>query len=342
MPPSVAARTDNDIRDDAAGAQRVQLAQESKARREQEMLDLRARNAQQALRNANTGLRTDVNIEDEAAGIARVELAAASKARREETARRMARRNAEMRARNAETDLRTDANIEDEAAGAARVKMAAESKERRAMEARELAHRNAQMRQRLKAMRSRTDTRTGNADLDASSMQQTEDEKQRRSAAEEEAAELLQLRSMLATETPQQRLRRLGHKDPSRGWDSSPHKPIPYSLRGLKPVYSADPWTRTALESWSRLEMRPSSSYATAGLTKLDDGSRDDIVALRQRKMAEDRAAIAGTKHQKPWDESQWKYVPPSLRGLRPVTNEPWARDADVNEGLELMQNLDA
>ena len=105
MPPTVAARTDSDITDEAAGARRIQLAQESKARKEQEIADLRARNAQQAVRTASAGARTDVNIEDEAAGIARVELAAASKARRAEEARQMAQRNAELRARNKGTGV---------------------------------------------------------------------------------------------------------------------------------------------------------------------------------------------------------------------------------------------
>ena len=339
MPGPVAPRTDNDIRDEAAGARRLQLAQESKARKLQEISELRARNSEMAARNRSAGLRTDVNIEDEAAGIARVELAAASKARREEAARQMARRNAEMRQRTKGTDLRTDARIEDEAAGAARVQMASESKARRDQERKALARRNAEMRNRLMAMRSRTDTRTGNADLSMVTPE-TEEEDRERSRAEEEANELLHLRSMLAREAPTERLRRASA---GRGaWDNSPFKPVPHPLRGYKPMSSYEPWSRTALETWSRLEMRPSTSYATAGLTKLDDGQRDDIASLRKRQVAESAAAIAGTSHPKEWDSTQWKYVPPSLRGLRPVTNEPWARDAEVNETTEVMQLLDA
>ena len=34
------------------------------------------------------------------------------------------------------------------------------------------------------------------------------------------------------------------------------------------------------------------------------------------------------------WDSSVWKYVPHALKGIKPVTNEPWARDAGMNEGL--------
>ena len=30
------------------------------------------------------------------------------------------------------------------------------------------------------------------------------------------------------------------------------------------------------------------------------------------------------------WDSSVWKYVPHALKGIKPVTNEPWARDEAV------------
>lgn len=30
------------------------------------------------------------------------------------------------------------------------------------------------------------------------------------------------------------------------------------------------------------------------------------------------------------WDSSTWRYVPHSLKGIKPVTNEPWARDEAV------------
>jgi len=341
MPPTVAARTDSDITDEAAGARRIQLAQESKARKEQEIADLRARNAQQAVRTASAGARTDVNIEDEAAGIARVELAAASKARRAEEARQMAQRNAELRARNKGTGVKTDVNIDDEEAGAARIKMAAESKARRTQDAQELARQNAQMRLRLRSMRTRTDTRSGKADI-SQQVEISEEERARRAQAEEEAAELLQVRTMLAKETPQERLKRLGKIGSSDGWNSSVYKPVPHSLRGLKPIYSAEPWCRDHLEKWCSSGMSPSQLYSTATFMKLDDGQRDTVAQQFRRKKNEENYAIMKATHASPWDPTPWVYVPPGLRGLRPVTNEPWARDADVNEGLGMMQDLDA
>lgn len=41
---------------------------------------------------------------------------------------------------------------------------------------------------------------------------------------------------------------------------------------------------------------------------------------------------------EKGWDGSIMKYVPHALRGLKPVTNEPWARDEAVyrkNDGMD-------
>lgn len=36
--------------------------------------------------------------------------------------------------------------------------------------------------------------------------------------------------------------------------------------------------------------------------------------------------AITETQAEKDWDSTTMKYVPYGLRGLKPVTNEPWAR----------------
>ena len=36
------------------------------------------------------------------------------------------------------------------------------------------------------------------------------------------------------------------------------------------------------------------------------------------------------TQQEKNWDGSTMRYVPYALRGLKPVTNEPWARDEAV------------
>lgn len=76
-------------------------------------------------------------------------------------------------------------------------------------------------------------------------------------------------------------------------------------------------------------------AVATASLKKLDDGQRDDQAALRRRRKEEETKAAEET-NRKPWDGSVWMYVPPALKGLKPVTPEPWARDGEAyKSGLE-------
>ena len=71
---------------------------------------------------------------------------------------------------------------------------------------------------------------------------------------------------------------------------------------------------------------------ATASLQKLNDGQNDDIAMLRRRRAeeAEEAASVTGRPV---WDTSTWMYVPSSLKGLKPSTSEPWARDGDVYSG---------
>ena len=68
-------------------------------------------------------------------------------------------------------------------------------------------------------------------------------------------------------------------------------------------------------------------AHSTAGLRKLDDGQSDDIVKLRRRRQEEDQR-FAFQTNRRPWDSSVWIYIPPALKGVKPVTLEPWARCA--------------
>ena len=74
---------------------------------------------------------------------------------------------------------------------------------------------------------------------------------------------------------------------------------------------------------------------ATSGLRKLPDGQNDSIAELfRRRKGEEDAAAVATGRPG--WDSSQYRYIPPALKGCKPVTPEPWAKDeANYVAGLE-------
>ena len=140
-------------------------------------------------------------------------------------------------------------------------------------------------------------------------------------------------------------------------WDPRPFRPVPYECRGLRPVVSKEPWQSNEIKkAWAKrdagqakeakrgssvreINMLPDDeaetsldaiaggyNYATATFVQLDDGKRDSVAQLFNRRVRED-ALIANKTRRDAWDGSAWRYVPPALRGLKPVTDEPWARD---------------
>ena len=142
-------------------------------------------------------------------------------------------------------------------------------------------------------------------------------------------------------------------------WDPRPLRTVPYECRGLRPVVSKEPWqTKSVKEAWARrdaaqlneakpdpankpinLEQLPDEeaetgldalcggyNYATATFLRLDDGSHDSVAQLYNRRRREDALKAHATRRDG-WDPTPWRYVPPALRGLKPVTDEPWAAD---------------
>jgi hypothetical protein len=70
---------------------------------------------------------------------------------------------------------------------------------------------------------------------------------------------------------------------------------------------------------------------ATATLQKLDDGQNDDVAILRARRVKEEQDAAVATGRA-PWDSTAYNPCPPALKGCKPITPEPWARDAAAYE----------
>lgn len=70
---------------------------------------------------------------------------------------------------------------------------------------------------------------------------------------------------------------------------------------------------------------------ATSTLQKLDDGQNDDFAILRARRVKEEQDAAVATGRS-PWDGSTYNPCPPALKGCKPITPEPWARDAAAYE----------
>ena len=73
-------------------------------------------------------------------------------------------------------------------------------------------------------------------------------------------------------------------------------------------------------------EVTAGGAYATSTLKRLNDGMHDSVAQLFNRRLQED-IQKAQAWNRKPWDNTPWRYTPNSLKGLKPVTHEPWAED---------------
>jgi hypothetical protein len=161
------AATDNDVRDDEAGAARRRAAAESRARKAREREDLARRNAEHRRRLANTDARTDDDITDDVGpdgviGAGRDEAAAASKARKAAEAKQLAEENAVFYQRVRSTGARVDDDITDDVGpdgiiGAGRAEAAAASRARKEADSQRLAAENAAFRHRVSATGAATD-----------------------------------------------------------------------------------------------------------------------------------------------------------------------------------------
>lgn len=344
-------RTDCNIEDEATGQARLELAAASRTRKSTEARELNAENAALRRRQHTSGPRTDNHIEDEAAGQHRIELAAASLAQRSEQNRQLAERNAQVRRRMREAQPRTDHCIDDEAIGAARKKIAAEAKARRAEYAQKLNQQNVEMQQRLKGMRSRTDHHKPKLKQRGAAVATAATQA---SAADEEASEVQSLRALflnqdsrdvgnnsmrvpinernasqryLAASETKPRARGGWSSDPRvPAWDNRPHKPTPHGCQGMRPIFTHEPWTPAVRKAWAAHDRVDAEAVASSTFNRLDDGQYDSTAQLFNRRRREERDK-AVVDPRPPWDSTQWKYVPPALKGLKTKTKEPWADD---------------
>lgn len=84
-------------------------------------------------------------------------------------------------------------------------------------------------------------------------------------------------------------------------WDPSPYRKAPYELRGLKTVTN-EPWVED-------VKRNPETNYATACLSRLDDGQNDSGALLFQRRK-EENEKIAANRGLMPWHNSPvlWRF----------------------------------
>lgn len=77
-------------------------------------------------------------------------------------------------------------------------------------------------------------------------------------------------------------------------------------------------------------EMRRVVGVATAQLRRMDDGVNVSVAELHNRDAEEERSAAAAF-NRATWDKSPAFYMPPAVRGMRPVTKEPWNHGGEVD-----------
>lgn len=225
----------------------------------------------------------------EPAASSRTEPDTKSQERAERKAQRLADRNLEQKQRIVAVEQRVDDSIEDEPAGAYRKQLAAEHRQLRKESARILSQRNAQLSQRLSKVSSRVldDIRNPPKSPQASSRSRTS---KQTGSAEEPTTD----RAGTTTR---------GDASEETGWL---HK----MFAGFN---SPEPST-----------VRARMGVATASLVRINDGVNEDQATLHHRREQE-RIDAALVTNRQPWDASARHYVPSALRGLRPLTKEPWA-----------------
>jgi len=111
-------------------------------------------------------------------------------------------------------------------------------------------------------------------------------------------------------------------------WDSSVFRNAPWPLRGLKPV-TREPWYHDAAIYNAKFIDDPLEAAGSSGI--MDDGAFQDGTFGYKDKVRRDKDGTALTMREEQlhrnWDSSTWRYTPHVLKGIRPVTKEPWARD---------------
>jgi hypothetical protein len=114
------------------------------------------------------------------------------------------------------------------------------------------------------------------------------------------------------------------------GWNSTPHRTCPSYLRGLKPI-TPEPWSVDAIV----YATKSGSFESVRNADKFGDGTQKEEVyndesSLDTTNGYESNVVATGRAKPGRWDSSPLRHTPYALRGISPVTREPWAVDLQV------------
>ena len=116
-------------------------------------------------------------------------------------------------------------------------------------------------------------------------------------------------------------------------WDGAAYKVCPAHLVGIKP-WTREPWSRDAAiyaaktGSFERLVNADVHGTGREAVQEYNDESAlDSNNGYRSTVTATGLKRNASLGGQPLWDSSTRRYCPPSIKGISPVTREPWCED---------------
>lgn len=113
------------------------------------------------------------------------------------------------------------------------------------------------------------------------------------------------------------------------GWNNTPLRSRPSNLRGLRPA-TKEPW---AVDEEFYQKKTGSFEYEFNSKEKYDDRS---VLSASKGYTATVTASGLEGRAQPSWDSSPMRPVPHVLKGIKPVTREPWAVDQAINRDMSL------
>ena len=146
-------------------------------------------------------------------------------------------------------------------------------------------------------------------------------------------------------------------KSRENNWNSHQFIPTPASLRGINLLAGktaerrAEPWSldmtyfvnllKLGQQPWvfgyGREDQTEAEQESTAQSRYWESTARDvhDLESWSKSKRLQAKLRIAATSPKPDWDSSPMHGQPWALRGLKPVTSEPWDRDARIRDSKD-------
>ena len=136
------------------------------------------------------------------------------------------------------------------------------------------------------------------------------------------------LTPLLSPALPLRRSQILWEKEAT--WDRSKYKVCPPRLLGIKP-WTREPWARDALIYQSKTgnfeKIYNADAHGTGAVGRdeyNDESALDSNNGYRSHVTATGLKRNASLGGQPIWDSSTRRYCPVNLKGIAPVTREPW------------------